>query len=232
MSRGYLPSRGALPGYMAAGKGRHATQVDADLEGSEGVEDSENTLPRPARERGTGKKKKLSRRERAERELKRAAARRRQDALDKFIHSPPNAEDIWICEFCEYERIFGEPPWALIRQYEIKDQKIRRQEEERKRLLEKAKAKSRKGKKPAKPTKAAQAAQASNMEHGATGHSNTTDEEYINPQDDSFDGSYTLEDPPMLLSDDPGPDEDDTYTPTPSRTGGGRAAIGLATPVT
>ncbi|UKZ71609.1 uncharacterized protein TrAtP1_012564 [Trichoderma atroviride] len=64
----------------------------------------------------------------------------------KASHILDTAE-IWICEFCEYERIFGEPPRTLIRDYEIKDRRHRQEEADRKRLLEKAKAKSRKGKK-------------------------------------------------------------------------------------
>ncbi|KAI0884004.1 uncharacterized protein GGS22DRAFT_189970 [Annulohypoxylon maeteangense] len=75
-----------------------------------------------------------------------AKQRRRETAFQNF-HHPPAADDIWICEFCEYERIFGRAPEALIRQYEIKDRRRRREEAERRRLLEKAKMKSRKGKK-------------------------------------------------------------------------------------
>ncbi|KAI1089532.1 hypothetical protein F5B19DRAFT_495345 [Rostrohypoxylon terebratum] len=75
-----------------------------------------------------------------------AKQRRRETAFQNF-HHPPAADDIWICEFCEYERIFGHAPEALIRQYEIKDRRRRREEAERRRLLEKAKMKSRKGKK-------------------------------------------------------------------------------------
>lgn len=43
--------------------------------------------------------------------------------------------------------IFGSPPQALIRQYEIKDRQERRRLAEKRRLLEKAKLKGRKGKK-------------------------------------------------------------------------------------
>ncbi|KAA8647109.1 uncharacterized protein ATNIH1004_005792 [Aspergillus tanneri] len=66
------------------------------------------------------------------------------------LHHPPSLEDIWICEFCEYESIFGRPPEALIRQYEIKDRKERKRLAEKKRLLEKAKMKGRKNKKATK----------------------------------------------------------------------------------
>ncbi|KHN98854.1 uncharacterized protein MAM_03316 [Metarhizium album ARSEF 1941] len=83
-----------------------------------------------------------------DRELKMAARHRRQIAAEKFEENPPKPEDMWICEFCEYERIFGQPPKVLIRAFEIKDRRHRREEADRKRLLEKAKAKSRKSKKP------------------------------------------------------------------------------------
>ncbi|KAI5464531.1 hypothetical protein BGZ63DRAFT_154584 [Mariannaea sp. PMI_226] len=86
-------------------------------------------------------------RRRLERELNVAARHRRQLAAEKYEHNPPKPEDIWICEFCEYEGIFGEPPRALIRDYEMKDRRHRREEADRKRLLEKAKAKSRKARK-------------------------------------------------------------------------------------
>lgn len=84
---------------------------------------------------------------RLERELRIAARHRQRLAADTYYQNPPKVEDIWICEFCEYERIFGVPPRALIRDYELKDRRHRQEEADRKRLLEKAKAKSRKGKK-------------------------------------------------------------------------------------
>lgn len=89
-------------------------------------------------------------RSRLERELVIAARTRRQIATENYYHSLPDSTEIWICEFCEYERIFGEPPRTLIRDYEIKDRRHRQEEADRKRLLEKAKAKSRKGKKNSK----------------------------------------------------------------------------------
>lgn len=78
--------------------------------------------------------------------LQAAKERRQQTAYQNYQH-PPAPEDVWICEFCEYESIFRRPPEALIRMYEIKDRRRRREEAERRRLLEKAKLKSRKGKK-------------------------------------------------------------------------------------
>ncbi|KAL8785970.1 MAG: hypothetical protein Q9213_003046 [Squamulea squamosa] len=75
-----------------------------------------------------------------------ARQRRLQQDYDNY-HHPPAPEDTWICEFCEYEMIFGQPPEALIRQYEIKDRQERRRLAEKRRLLEKAKMKGRKAKK-------------------------------------------------------------------------------------
>ncbi|KAK2756580.1 hypothetical protein FQN54_005473 [Arachnomyces sp. PD_36] len=79
-----------------------------------------------------------------------AARQRKIQQQYANLHHPPNVEDIWICEFCEYESIFGHRPEALIRQYEIKDRKERRRLAEKRRLLEKAKMKGRKGKKATK----------------------------------------------------------------------------------
>lgn len=79
-----------------------------------------------------------------------AARQRKIQQQYANLHHPPNPEDIWICEFCEYEAIFGHPPEALIRQYEIKDRKERRRLAEKRRLLEKAKMKGRKSKKATK----------------------------------------------------------------------------------
>jgi len=78
-----------------------------------------------------------------------ARQRRLQQEYNNF-HHPPSRDEIWICEFCEYEAIFGHPPEALIRQYEIKDRKERKRLAEKRRLLEKAKMKGRKGKKSGK----------------------------------------------------------------------------------
>lgn len=79
--------------------------------------------------------------------LLQAAKQRRRDAEYQNLHHPSAPEDYYLCEFCEYELIFGHAPEALILQYEIKDRRRRREEAERRRLLEKAKMKSRKGKK-------------------------------------------------------------------------------------
>lgn len=90
----------------------------------------------------------------------RAARQRKVDQEYQNYHNRPDPKDIWMCGFCEYEAIFGEPPRALIRQYEIKDAKERRRQAEKKRLLEKAKSKGRKARKGTKASKANAAAAA------------------------------------------------------------------------
>ncbi|PGG99859.1 hypothetical protein AJ80_09281 [Polytolypa hystricis UAMH7299] len=100
-----------------------------------------------------------------------AARQRRIQQQYTNLHHPPSLEDIWICEFCEYESIFGHPPEALIRQYEIKDRKERRRLAEKRRLLEKAKMKGRKGKKATKNAAAkAAAAQQQQQSHHQQGY--------------------------------------------------------------
>lgn len=78
-----------------------------------------------------------------------ARQRKLQQEYNNLQH-PPSSDDVWICEFCEYESIFGTPPHALIRQYEIKDRREKKRLAEKRRLLEKAKLKGRKGKKQSK----------------------------------------------------------------------------------
>ncbi|KAK0105115.1 hypothetical protein ONS95_004523 [Cadophora gregata] len=129
-----------------------------------------------------------------------AARQRRQQQEFRNFHHPPAPQDIWICEFCEYERIFGTPPEALIKQYEMKDRRVRKQEAERRRLLEKAKMKGRKGKKgnkaAPKPYAAPQDRQAQHQQPAAMHQSQsqgTQSEEYY---EDEYDDEYAQDDPP------------------------------------
>ena len=86
--------------------------------------------PTPQKKKGSGKAKQAQQRQ------------RRQGGL-YGVQGNPNGE-IWICEFCEYESIFGERPEALMRQYDIKERRERRRLREKQRLLEKAKQKGKK----------------------------------------------------------------------------------------
>ena len=152
---------------------------------------------------GTSVKERRQARRNLEKELRLAARQRRRLAKESFITNPPKPEDIWICELCEYERIFGEPPRALIRRYEVKDRKHRQEELDRKRLLEKAKAKSRKARKNGKlPAKVGQSANdqtsqpqhdpladnsvASNEADAGTSHSTQSEGDYEGELDEDF----------------------------------------------
>lgn len=144
-----------------------------------------------------------------------AARQRRQQQEFKNYHHPPSAEDVWICEFCEYERIFGTPPEALIKQYEIKDRRVRKQEAERRRLLEKAKMKGRKGKKgnkgSAKNTSTTQDRQTSNQHapQSAPMNSNSNHSQSQGTQSDYYENDYEHDDS------QPEEDAEDTQPPPP-----------------
>ena len=77
--------------------------------------------------------------------------RRKQQQYQNYLHrskvNDKKDDDFWICELCEYEAIYGVPPYAMIRRYEIKDRQERKKAAEKQRLLEKAKMKGRKNKK-------------------------------------------------------------------------------------
>lgn len=68
-------------------------------------------------------------------------------------------KDVTLCEFCEFKAIWLYTPRFLIRRYEERDLKRRQDIENRRRLLEKAKAKSRKTKKGTKGQKNASSQQ-------------------------------------------------------------------------
>jgi hypothetical protein len=128
-----------------------------------------------------------------------AARQRRLDQKWRNEHQPTPREDQWTCEFCEYEQIFGKPPVALIRQYEIKHRQARKAEAERKRLLDKAKMKGRKGKKGGKAVKPApQPYQPPPPRHAPTNNSQsdsrgTQSEDYF---EDEYEDPYAQEAPP------------------------------------
>ena len=139
-----------------------------------------------------------------------ARERRRQQEYNNY-HHPPRDEDVWICEFCEYESIFGVPPEALVRQYEIKDRRERKRIAEKRRLLEKAKMKGRKNKKSTKNAKNNANATAQQhfdksippQSHDPTLHDTQSDEYYA--EDYEEDPSMPLPIPPEVPSKIPQP---------------------------
>lgn len=136
-----------------------------------------------------------------------AARQRKLQQEYSNIQHPPAPDDIWICEFCEYESIFGQPPHALIRQYEVKDRKERRRLAEKRRLLEKAKLKGRKGKKQTK-----NAAKAANNAAHQNANQQAYDQQPLDQiGDDDLD--YGYDDDPIPM---PAPLPAPTKQPVPS----------------
>ena len=146
---GYSQRSSNMPNSVANSKfSTHGTQTSPNIayQNNQNVQASQQTGAAQPASAAQGKK---TRRRRGDAYAFAARQRRLQQEYSN-MHHPPSPENIWICEFCEYEGIFGEPPAALIRQYEIKDRRERRKQAERRRLLEKAKLKARKGKKQSK----------------------------------------------------------------------------------
>ncbi|KAJ5104949.1 hypothetical protein NUU61_002296 [Penicillium alfredii] len=165
--RGFYTQGTQTSPSMAAQMNQHGTQ----------------SAPAPGDPRSVGPKKK-----RSPGSIYALAARQRKIQQQYTnLHHPPSLEDIWICEFCEYESIFGRPPEALIRQYEIKDRKERKRLAEKKRLLEKAKMKGRKTKKATKnasknaPHQGAyqQGYDRASVDHSSAGGFGLHDDEYL-----------------------------------------------------
>ncbi|KAH7157485.1 hypothetical protein B0J13DRAFT_170994 [Dactylonectria estremocensis] len=171
-----VPGTVQWPGHST--KQTTGTQATSNM--APGANGSSSAAPlgsSKAASRGSGNSRRRGRR-RLDKELDTAARHRRDAAADKYFSNQVEPSKIWICEFCEYERIFGEPPRALIREYEMKDRRHRQEEADRKRLLEKAKAKSRKGRKNGKaPAKGSQAAQTP-----AQGHPESLAEPEVEPE--------------------------------------------------
>jgi len=158
------------------------------------------------------------------RELKKAARMRRAAQQAKNRATRPQPEDRWSCYFCEYEDIFGEPPRALIRQYELKDAKARKDAAEKKRLLDKAKAKGRKLKKGARPPRGVNP---SGGHHGS--QSQYYDDQYdaLHPPEQDRDGDEFFDDgvgnglPPTPYPDLGGPSHQYGFPPQPTVSGTG-----------
>ncbi|KAL2209129.1 hypothetical protein CC79DRAFT_1320652 [Sarocladium strictum] len=192
-----VPGTVQWPGHA----NKHSMDTQSEVIATSGNhEDRKQPDQQDSGRRGNGNSRRRDRR-RLDKELDVAARHRRQLAAETYSYHPPKLEDIWICEFCEYERIFGEPPRTLIRDYELKDRRVRREIADRKRMLEKAKAKTRKNKKSAKATsKSNQPAGQTpeplqtdlNGEHGLPGthlggNSTQSEEDYEDDLDEDYD---------------------------------------------
>jgi hypothetical protein len=167
---------------------------------------------------------KTSRRSATKEYLAAAKARRRETQLYNKRH-PPKPEDIWICHFCEYEWIFGHPPEALVRAYEIKERKQRQLEEQRRAQWERMKKGKHKGRKNSKlPAKNSNAAHdghhhtdgrggaGDRYDHGAQGEEEYYDDEYYEDEE------YDAEEEVVTL--ERGPGGDGRHGHVPAHVGG------------
>lgn len=129
---GYIPGKGpAMSHGMGTmndqGAGRHDALPKGGSQGSAG------------RQRRTRKS--------IDRELEEQARQRRAKTRENRRRNPVPIEEEWVCDFCIYESIWGEPPAAIIRAYEERERRERIAEMNKKRRLEQVKARSRKSKK-------------------------------------------------------------------------------------
>ena len=144
----------AAPGRPPRGVATQGTQTSPGMNGAPGTAPAQHSQQQAANNQQQGQQARPPRpRRTAAKEYALAARQRRLQQEYQNFHNPPKREDIWICEFCEYESIFGRPPVALIRTYEEKDRKERKALAERRRLLEKAKMKGKNKKKGNKNSK-------------------------------------------------------------------------------
>ncbi|KAK7537154.1 uncharacterized protein J3D65DRAFT_553935 [Phyllosticta citribraziliensis] len=174
-------SRIPLPAQSTRGVTTHATQTSPQMNGTPQASTAGQQAPPTANSQQPAPQQQPKKpRRKPEKIYAMAARRRRLQQEYTNYHHPPSRDDIWICEFCEYEDIFGEPPRALIRQYEIKDRKEQKRMAEKRRLLEKAKMKGRKGKKMCKNSQSR--APASNSQH-AQPHDQHYDDQQLHPDD-------------------------------------------------
>jgi len=115
---------------------------------------------------------------------------------------------MWVCHFCEYEWIFGHPPEALVRSYEIKERKQRQLEEQRRAQWERMKKGKHKGRKNSKlPAKTSNTAQdphhhvdSSGAQGGHYDHEDQGDEYY----DDEYYEDEEYDEEEVAMEHDPG----------------------------
>ncbi|KAL1838690.1 hypothetical protein VTJ49DRAFT_2416 [Mycothermus thermophilus] len=152
-------SQAAATGHVPPPAPPSAEMGSKDAHSRNGVSGAETPHATPPR--------KSTRRRTTKSYLVAAEERRRATQLYNKRH-PPKPDEIWICHFCEYEWIFGHPPEALVRAYEIKERKQKQLEEQRRAQWERMKKGKHKGKKNSKlPNKNSHAGAQDNMHHHA-----------------------------------------------------------------
>lgn len=157
------------------------------------------------------------------RELSKQARDRKRNQQRQNLANPPTGE-LYVCPFCEYENFYKKKPRSFIRSFELRERKKREQAEERQRLLDKAKARGRKGKKASRTATSAKTGSSTDSQpHG--------DQLGDEQQDDVQTGDGYYED------DDDGGGEEDGYgggdgiafAPVPGRGAAPRTTSGLGT---
>lgn len=203
------PQRSLPPGMKGTG-----TQTTPPLRGAQHPSNARNPPPPPSNHVPAGQHpqapplKPKPRRNPAKEYALQAATRKKNQQYQNYHHRP-KPEDMWVCEFCEYEDIYGAPPYAMIRKYEIKDRQERKKAAEKRRLLEKAKMKGRKNKKGASK-KGNNAAAVNNNNHTA---SNTAATNNVPRDDQPYDPNLPPPDHEEYYDDDE--DYADEYEPIP-----------------
>ncbi|EMD66759.1 hypothetical protein GGP41_008153 [Bipolaris sorokiniana] len=198
------PSTAAPQSHPQAVRARPPVRSDAPMVSTQGTQTSPNmnesgTYPPPPPPNGTARRSTgppppqqapppRKPRRSASKLYEYAARKRRIQQEYANFHNPPSQP--WICEFCEYEDIFGHPPMALIRQYEIKDRKERKRLAEKRRLLEKARMKGRKGKKANKKAQNNPNNAQHNQNPPPGAYDRRDDEGSLDPQDEYYDDDY------------------------------------------
>lgn len=138
-----LPPPGYIPGNVKQPAMHHG--LGSMNEHGAGRHD---TIPKGGSQ-GSGRRQRRTRKS-VNRELEDQARQRRAKTQENRRRNPVPLEEEWVCDFCIYESIWGEPPAAIIRAYEERERRERIAEMNKKRRLEQVKARSRKGKKAAK----------------------------------------------------------------------------------
>lgn len=202
------PQRTLPPGVKGAG-----TQTTPPLRGGQHPNNARGPPPpsnhAPAGQHPQAPPPKPKPRRNPAKEYALQAATRKKNQQYQNYHHRPKPDDMWVCEFCEYEDIYGAPPYAMIRKYEIKDRQERKKAAEKRRLLEKAKMKGRKNKKGA-------AKKSNNTAAVNTNHHNATNAAATNnaPRDDqAYDPNLPPPDHEEYYDDDE--DYADEYEPVP-----------------
>lgn len=145
--RGDLSSGLPPPGYIPGNVKQPAIPHGLGSMNEQGA-GRHDTLPKGGSQ-GSGRRQRRTRKS-VNRELEDQARQRRAKTQETRRRNPVPLEEEWVCDFCIYESIWGEPPAAIIRAYEERERRERIAEMNKKRRLEQVKARSRKGKKAAK----------------------------------------------------------------------------------